>query len=218
MTHLISDNFSPARNDAHRTVTEVVLPGVVEPDGIVVRTRAAGRPANGQVTVAVEATGVSFAEQQMRRGKYYDQPPYPFVPGYDLVGTVTEVGPGTDAGLVGRRVAAMTKVGAWSTEAIVDAADLVDVPDGLDAAEAETLVVNGLTAWQMLHRTAKVQPGQTILVMGANGGVGSTLVQLARLAGVTVIGTASPRHHDSVRALGAHPLDYRDPDLRALVP
>ena len=217
MTHLISDNFSPARNDAHRTVTEVVLPGVVEPDGIVVRTRAAGRPANGQVTVAVEATGVSFAEQQMRRGKYYDQPPYPFVPGYDLVGTVTEVGPGTDAGLVGRRVAAMTKVGAWSTEAIVDAADLVDVPDGLDAAEAETLVVNGLTAWQMLHRTAKVQPGQTILVMGANGGVGSTLVQLARLAGVTVIGTASPRHHDSVRALGAHPLDYRDPDLRARV-
>ncbi len=112
-----SPSPSTARNDA-RTVTEVVLPGVVEPDGLVVRTRPAGRPAHGQVAVAVEATGVSFAEQQMRRGKYYDQPPYPFVPGYDLVGTVTAAGPGTDAGLVGRRVGAMTKIGAWCTTAV----------------------------------------------------------------------------------------------------
>lgn len=216
MSHSVTANLA-TQNATQHTVTEVVLPGVVEPAGMLVRTRRADPAGDRQVTISVEATGVSFAEQQMRRGKYYDQPPYPFVPGYDLVGTVTAVGPGTEPGLLGRRVAAITKTGAWSSEAVVDAADLVDVPDDVDSATAETLVVNGLTAWQMLHRIAKVKSGQTILVMGANGGVGSTLVQLARVAGVTVIGTASPRHHDAVRALGAQPLDYREPDLRARV-
>jgi NADPH:quinone reductase-like Zn-dependent oxidoreductase len=123
---------------------------------------------------------VSFAEQQMRRGKYYDQPAFPFVPGYDLVGVVTQIGPDAHTVVVGQRVAALTKVGGWSSHIVLDAAELVSVPAGLDPAEAETFVVNGITAWQMLHRIANVQPGQTILVHGANGGVGSTLVQLAR--------------------------------------
>ncbi|CAM5368589.1 hypothetical protein SANTM175S_00398 [Streptomyces antimycoticus] len=172
--------------------------------------------------MAVEASGVSFAEQQMRRGKYYDRCRFPFVPGYDLVGTVVSTGPGVDPALRGRRFAALTKIGGWASHTLVDAGDLVEVPEGVDAAEAETVVVNGITAWQMLHRVAKVRPGMTVLVHGANGGVGTTLVQLARHAGVKVIGTASPRHHDAVRALGAIPLDYRDPDLpgrvRALAP
>ena len=131
----------------------------------------------------------------MRRAKYYDQPPFPFVPGYDLVGTVIEVGEETDRTLVGTRVAALTKTGGWSSHIILDAADLVAVPAALDPAEAETFVVNGITAWQMLHRKARVRAGQTILVHGANGGVGSVLVQLAHVAGVKVIGTASARHH-----------------------
>ncbi|MFD7657337.1 medium chain dehydrogenase/reductase family protein [Actinosynnema sp. NPDC059797] len=198
-------------------VLEVVLPGVVEPDGLVLRRRARPVPGPGQALVRVEATGVSFAEQQMRRAKYYDQPPFPFVPGYDLVGTVAEVGPGVDAGLVGGRFAALTKTGGWADHAVVEAADLVPVPAGVDPAEAETFVVNGITAWQMLHGVARVAEGQTVLVHGANGGVGSTLVQLARLAGARVIGTASPRHHGTVRDLGAIPLDYRDPDLAAKV-
>ncbi|WP_345714260.1 medium chain dehydrogenase/reductase family protein, partial [Kineococcus glutinatus] len=197
--------------------TEVVLPGVVEPAGLLVRRRPLPTPAAGQALVAVEASGVSFAEQQMRRGRYYDQPPFPFVPGYDLVGTVTAVGPGVEASLLGRRVAALTKTGGWSSAALLQAADLVPVPDGVDPAEAETLVVNGLTAHRMLHRVARVRRGQTVLVLGANGGVGSTLVQLAVHAGVRVIGTASPRHHDAVRALGAEPLDRHDPDLAARV-
>jgi len=75
------------------------------------------------------------------------------------------------------------------------------------------MLVNGVTAWQLLHRSAKVRPGATIVVLGANGGVGSTLVQLARHAGITVIGTASTPHHAAVRELGAIPVDYRDPDL-----
>ena len=87
-------------------LTEIVLPGVVDPEGLQVARRPLPIPAAGQALVRMEATGVSFAEQQMRRGRYYDQPPYPFVPGYDLVGDVTAVGPGEDAQLGGRRVAA----------------------------------------------------------------------------------------------------------------
>jgi NADPH:quinone reductase-like Zn-dependent oxidoreductase len=79
------------------------------------------------------------------------------------------------------------------------------------------VVVNGVTAWRMLHRSARVRPGQSIVVLGANGGVGSTLLQLARHAGIRVIGTASLRHHDQLRQLGAIPLDYRDTDLPARV-
>jgi NADPH:quinone reductase-like Zn-dependent oxidoreductase len=194
-------------------VTEVVLPGKVEPTGLETRTRELPAPAAGQVVLRMDATGVSFAEQQMRRGKYYDQPPFPFVPGYDVVGTVTAVGAGVDAEVVGRRFAAVTKIGGWASSLLVDAADLVAVPDGVSSAAAETVAVNGVTAWQMLHRTAKVRSGGTIVVLGANGGVGSTLVQLARHAGMTVIGTASARHHDTVRHLGAIPVDYRDPAM-----
>lgn len=202
--------------------TEIVMPGLIEPDGLLVRDRDRPAPAVGQALVRVEATGVSFAEQQMRRGKYYDQPPFPFVPGYDLVGVVDAVGEGVDPRLVGERVAAVVKTGAWATHVLVDAGHLVPVPEGIDPVDAETVVVNGITAWQMLHRIARVQRGQTIVVLGANGGVGSTLVQLATDVGVTVIGTASERHHDHVRRLGATPVDYRAPDLadrlRALAP
>ena len=188
------------------TTTEIVLPGLVEPDGLRVEHRELPRPGAGEALVRVEASGISFAEQQMRRGKYYDQPPFPFVPGYDVVGTVLEA---EDQALVGRRVAAMTKIGGWSSHLVVPAADLVPVPAGLDAAEAETFVVNGITAYQMLHRIAKVKAGGTILVHGASGGVGTTLVQLARAAGIDVIGTASARNLDVVTALGATALDYR---------
>lgn len=95
--------------------------------------------------------------------------------------------------------------------------DLVPVPDGVGPAEAETVVVNGITAYQMLHRSARVRPGQTVLVHGANGGVGSILVQLARHHGARVMGTAAPRHHDALRELGVDVLDYHDPDLAARV-
>ncbi len=200
-----------------RTASVVMLPGIVEPEGLQILQQPLPELATGQVRVRVEATGVSFAEQQMRRGKYYDQPAFPFVPGYDLVGTVAAVGPDGDPSMVGRRYAALTRTGGWATDVVVDAADLVPVPDGLDPAEAETVVVNGITAWKMLHRIAKIRAGQTIVVLGANGGVGSTLVQLARHAGVRVIGTASARNQDAVRALGVKSVDYRDPDMPARI-
>ncbi|MER6707051.1 medium chain dehydrogenase/reductase family protein [Streptomyces fumanus] len=198
-------------------MVEVVLPGKVEPEGLQVRRRPVPAPAPGQVVVRMEATGVSFAEQQMRRGRYYDQPPFPFVPGYDLVGTVVETGEGVTAGLAGTRVAALLKVGGWASHVVVDAADVVPVPDGIGAVEAETVVINGITAWQMLHRKARVRAGQTVLVHGANGGVGSVLVQLAHAAGARVIGTASARHHAALRAQGVTPIDYRTENLPARV-
>ncbi|MEV5107608.1 medium chain dehydrogenase/reductase family protein [Streptomyces massasporeus] len=203
-------------------LVEVVLPGRVEPEGLRIRRGAVPTPGPGQVVVRMEATGVSFAEQQMRRGRYYDQPPFPFVPGYDLVGTVLATGEGADPGLAGTRVAALVKVGGWASHVLVDAADVVPVPEGVTAAEAETLVVNGITAWQMLHRKARVRAGHTVVVHGANGGVGSVLVQLALAAGARVIGTASARHHDALREQGVAPVDYRASDvaarIRALAP
>jgi NADPH2:quinone reductase len=198
--------------------TEIVLPAAVEPEELQVRTRELPDMGPQQAVVRVEATGVSFAEQQMRRGKYYDQPPFPFVPGYDLVGTVERVGNRANGGIaVGQRVAALTKTGGWADHVVLDAAELVPVPNGVDAAAAETVVVNGVTAWRMLHRSARVQAGQTIVVLGAAGGVGSTLVQLARHAGIRVIGTAGPDAQQRVRELGAIPVDYRGEDVPARV-
>lgn len=195
------------------TATEIVLPGIVAPEGLQVRQRTVSRPAAGQALIKVEASGVSFAEQGMRRGRYPGQPKFPFVPGYDLAGTVLEVGGGVSQSLVGQRVAVLTKIGSWASHIILDARDLMPVPDGVDPADAEALIVSGVTAWQMLHRTARVKEEQTILVHGANGSVGTTLAQLARHAGIRVVGTASPRHHDALRETGVEPVDYAAPDL-----
>src|ERR1700742_431650 len=96
------------------TSMEIELPGVGEPESLRLRTRELPEPGPGQVLVRVEATGVSFAEQQMRRGKYYDQQRFPFVPGYDLVGRAE-----------GQHVAALTKVGGWADHVVLDRADLV---------------------------------------------------------------------------------------------
>lgn len=197
--------------------TEVIMPGIVEAEGLVVTTSILNSPAAGQVTIKVEASGISFAEQAMRRGKYYEQPKFPFVPGYDLVGIVVATGAGVDSTLLGKRIAALTKTGGWASYALLSASDLLPVPEGIDPLEAETLIVKGITAWQMLHCKARIKVGQTILVHGANGGVGTILTQLALYAGVKVIGTASPRHHEALRAQGVHPVDYNDSNLAASV-
>lgn len=160
----------------------------------------------GQALIRMEATGVSFAEQQMRRGKYYDQPPFPFVPGYDVVGVIEALGAGDSGFAVGQRVGAVTKIGGWADRLVLDTADLALVPDGVGAEETEAVIVNGVTARRMLA-IAKVGRGDTVVVLGANGGVGSLLVQLARHAGAQVIGVVSKRHFPYVRELGALPID-----------
>ncbi|RFA21172.1 zinc-binding dehydrogenase [Subtercola boreus] len=197
--------------------TRIVLPGLVEPDGLEVTSVPVPSPGPKQLLVQVEATGISFAEQSMRRGRYYGQPAFPFTPGYDLVGRVLSAGDSADEGMIGRRVATMTKTGAWAGHAVVEVRDSILVPDQVPSDEAETVVVNGVTAWQMLHRAAKIEPGQTILLFGANGGVGGILIQLALHHGLRVIGAASPRHHEALREAGVTPVDYADPDLAATV-
>jgi NADPH2:quinone reductase len=199
------------------TVTRIVLPGLVEPDGLQVEHIAPPTAGPGEAVVAVEAAGVSFAEQGMRRGRYPGQPAFPFVPGYDLVGRVVEVGEGASPELVGRRFAAATKIGGWATRTVVRVEDLVAVPDGVEPEAAEAVVVNGITAWQMLVDSARVRAGGTVVVHGASGGVGTVLVQLALARGLRVIGTASLPHHEALRALGAEVVDSRAADPYAAV-
>ncbi|MEO5805257.1 zinc-binding dehydrogenase [Devosia sp.] len=202
---------------AAQTTTEIVLPGIVAPSGLQIRQAARPVPSANQVLLAMEATGVSFAEKSMRRGRYPGQPKFPFVPGYDAVGTVLAVGPGADPALIGKRVGAALKTGGWATHLLAPADEVVPVPAGVEAIAAETIIVNGVTARQMLYRAAHVRPGQTILVTGASGGVGTVLAQIAIRDGIRVIGTASPRHHEALRAIGVEPIDYADPDLSARV-
>ena len=203
-------------NEAARNI-EIVMPRKGGPEVLEAHRRDLGSPESGQVIVRVEAAGVSFAEVQMLKSRYFGQPKFPFVPGYDLVGRVEGVGESVDEDLLGTRVAALTETGAWADRVALDAKDLAPVPDGLGSADAVAAITNGVTAWQMLHRAAKVRPGQTVLVHGASGGVGTLLVQLARLAGAEVIGTASARKHYYVRSLGAVPVDYKSDDVPARV-
>src|SRR3712207_4905646 len=168
------------------TSTELVMSREGGPEVLEVRRRELSDLGPGQVMVRVEAAGVSFAEVQMLRGRYFGQPRFPFVPGYDLVGIVEGVGEGVDGALIGQRVATLTQTGAWADGVALDASKLAPVPEGLDPADAVAVVTNGVTAWQMSHRAARARPGQTVLVHGASGGVGTQLAQLARLAGAEI--------------------------------
>lgn len=200
---------------------EIVLTGQGGPEKLRVADTDSPAPGKGQVRVRVIASGVSFAEVQMLGHRYPMQPKYPFVPGYDLVGEVTAVGAGVTGVAVGDRVAALVVTGAWRTHVVVRADQVVPVPADLDAGLAAAATMNGVTAWQMVHEVARVRAGQTVLVHGASGGVGTLLVQLAVAAGARVLGTASVPKHDAVRALGAEPVDYRQDvaaAVRALAP
>ncbi|MEU9235800.1 zinc-binding dehydrogenase [Streptomyces subrutilus] len=203
-----------AGTEANEANVLVRMTGSGEPEQHIVR---AGGPrptaGKGKVVVEVQAAGVSYAEVQMLQHLHPFPPKFPFVPGYDLVGTVTEVGPGVTGWKKGDRIAAMPRQGAWQRYVELPAKALAAAPAELDAAVAVSLVTNGVTAYQMLHRLTKLAPGQTVLVHGASGGVGALLTQLAVHHGLRVIGTASPAKHDTVRAFGAEPLDYRTPDL-----
>jgi NADPH2:quinone reductase len=179
-------------------------------------------PGAGQVRVKVLAAGVAFADILIRRGLYPDQPPFPVTPGYDIVGDIDALGAGVAEFSIGQRVAAMTMIGGYSRFTIVPAAHLVAVPDGLDPAEAVSLVLNYVTAYQMMHRIARLGAGQRLLVHGAAGGVGTAALQLGKIAGLEMFGTASKPKHDLVAGLGATPIDYRSENfadrIRQLAP
>ena len=170
-------------------------------------------PASGEVRIRVEATGLAFADILMREGLYPGTPKVPFAPGYDVVGTVDALGDGVTDWQPGERVAALTVFGGYTDYLNWPADDLVRVPDELGSDAAASLVLNYTTAYQMLHRVADVPSGGRILIHGAAGGVGTAMLQLARLDGITAYGTASKPKHDLIRELGATPIDYRNEDF-----
>jgi NADPH2:quinone reductase len=170
-------------------------------------------PKNGEVRVRVLAAGVSLPDIMAREGVHPETPPVPFTPGWDLVGEVDRLGDGVAGIEPGQIVAALPIHGAYAEFVCLPQRELVPVPSGLDAAEAVSLVLNYVTAYQMLHRSARVRPGQRALIHGAAGGVGSALLQLGRLAGLEMYGTCSSRGASVVSDLGGIPIDYRQVDF-----
>ncbi len=170
-------------------------------------------PKTGEVRVRVLAAGVALPDVMAREGVHPETPRVPFTPGWDLVGVVDRVGAGVAGIDRGQTVAAMPISGAYAEFVCLPYRELVPVPPGLDPAEAVSLILNYVTAYQMLHRSAGVRPGQRVLVHGAAGGVGTALLQLGRLAGLEMYGTCSSQAAPVVSDLGAVPIDYRQSDF-----
>jgi NADPH:quinone reductase-like Zn-dependent oxidoreductase len=166
----------------------------------------------GQIRIAVRAAGVNFADLLAREGLYADAPKPPVVVGYEVAGTIAEVGQGAEGVAVGDRVMAATRFGGYAEQVVVGAADAVPLPDRLSFEEGAAIPVAYATAWAALFAFANVQPGERVLVHAAAGGVGIAAVQLASAHGAEVWGTASAAKHDAIRAQGVeHTLDYRTP-------
>ena len=170
-------------------------------------------PKAGEVRVRVQAAGVSLPDVMAREGVHPETPRVPYTPGWDLVGVADRLGDGVSGIEPGQAVAAMPISGAYAEYVCLPQRELVPVPDGVDPAEAVSLVLNYITAYQMLHRSAKVKPGQRVLIHGASGGVGTALLQLGRLAGLEMYGTCSSRGARTVAELGGVPIDYREQDF-----
>jgi len=183
------------------------------PDALWVVEEECPKPKNGEVRVQVLAAGVCLPDLLMREGVHPETRPTPFTPGWDLIGVVDQIGADTSGIEPGQVVAALPISGAYAEFVCLPQSELVPAPPGLDAAESVSLVLNYVTAYQMLHRSAKVRPGQRALIHGAAGGVGSALLQLGRLAGLEMFGTCSSRGASAVSDLGAVPIDYQHRDF-----
>jgi NADPH:quinone reductase len=186
------------------TYRATVLTGAGGIERLEVRDLPVPEPGKGEVRVRVRACGLGSTEVgMMRRGSYPFAPRVPFVPGYDIVGDVEAIGESVDSLAIGQRVAALTIHGGFGEIVVRPADQFIPVPDALDDAETVALVLNYVAALQMIERVAKLKPGQTALVTGASGGVGSALLELLRLRGVKAIGAASPARRGLVESYGA---------------
>jgi NADPH2:quinone reductase len=188
------------------------------PEVLRVVDEADPRPGPGEVRVRVLAAGVSFTDAQLRAGTYIPGGPKPpFTPGYELVGEVEELGPGCTRLHVGDRIGALTVWGADAERVCVPEAGAVEVPEDLDPAEVLSLLFPYMTAYQVLHRTAAVKRGESVLVHGAAGRVGVAALELGTVAGLQLYGTCSARDRAAVERLGAVAIDYRNEDFVARV-
>jgi NADPH2:quinone reductase len=193
--------------------TRIVVTHYGGPDALQVVQEECPEPKDGEVRVRVLAAGVSLPDIMAREGVHPETPLVPFTPGWDLVGVVERLGGDVSGIEPGRMVAAMPISGAYAEYVCLPQRELVPVPPGLDAAESVSLILNYITAYQMMHRSAKVKPGQRVLIHGAAGGVGTALLQLGRLAGVEMYGTCSSRGASTVSDLGGIPIDYQHQDF-----
>jgi NADPH:quinone reductase len=199
------------------TMKRVVVDHFGGPEVLKVVEDSVPRPGPGEVRVKVLAAGVSFTDAQLRAGTYLGVPNPPFTPGYELVGVVEEVGPGCSRLGVGDRVGSLTVWGADAERVCVLEANAVEVPADLDPAEVLSLVFTHMTAYQVLHRTAKVKRGESVLVHGAAGRVGTAVLELGAAAGLRMYGTCSADDRETVKRLGAVAIDYRNEDFLARV-
>jgi NADPH:quinone reductase len=167
----------------------------------------------------VLASSLEYPDVTIRRHLYpwvLRRPP--FVLGYDVVGKIDQLGEGVSGLQLGDRVADMTVLGSNAAYRRLRADRVTRVPASVDAAETATLILSWTTAYQLLHRAARVQRGQRVLVQGAAGAVGQALLALGRMAGLELWGTARGEHAALIRELGATPIDYRGEDFTCVLP
>ena len=206
---------------------------MIEPRNRVVQLRRFGSPEElevvdaalptagpGEVRVRVLASGLEYTDTLIRRHLYPQTASRrpPFVMGYDVVGEIDQLGDGVSGFQLGDRVADMTVLGSNAAYRTLQANHLIPVPAGLDAAEAATLILSWMTAYQLLHRAARVQRGQRVLVHGAAGAVGQALLVLGGMAGLELWGGANGAHAALIRELGATPIDYQREDFTRVPP
>lgn len=177
-------------------------------------------PGAGEVRVRVLASSLNYTEVLIRRHLYPQTAALrlPFVMGYDVVGEIDQLGEGVTHFELGDSVADMTVVGSNATYCLLRADRLTLVPPEVDPAEAATLILSWMTAYQLLHRAAKVKPGQRVLVHGAAGAVGQALLALGKLAGLEMWGAARGEHTALIREFGATPIDYQAEDFTRVLP
>jgi NADPH2:quinone reductase len=196
----------------------IVIPKFGGPENLLLTEDELLEPRANEVRVKVLAAGVSFADIFMRKGVHpesWNLGRTPFTPGWDVVGIVDKLGEKVSTLQIGQMVAALPIVGGYAEFIFLPSNELIPVPSGLDHAEAVSLVLNYITAYQMLHRCAHIKANESILINGgAAGGVGTALLQLGKLAGLKkMYGTASYEKNDIVSNLGGIPIDYKSVDL-----
>jgi NADPH2:quinone reductase len=190
------------------------------PEGLEVVGAPLPTAGRGEVRVRVVASSLQYTDVLIRRHLYPQtarrRPP--FTMGYDVIGDIDQIGAGVRGFQVGDRVADMTVVGSNAAYRTLRADHLSRVPPGVDPAEAATLILSWTTAYQLLHRAARVQGGERVLVQGAAGAVGQALLVLGKLAGLELWGTARREHAPLVRELGGTPIDYQHEDFTRVLP
>lgn len=169
-------------------------------------------PAPGEVQVRIEAAGVAFADVMVREG-FYPGVKLPATPGYDIIGRIERIGGGVDGPQVGQRVAALTVTGGYARHINIPASWAAPIPESLPPAQAVALILNYVTAFQMMTRNTSLSVGDVALVHGGAGGVGTALLELCRHRGVRAFATASSNKHALVEGYSAVPIDYRREDF-----